>query len=97
MGKKTKNSGEGTKKVKEEEKGTVCLFCYLVEGMNGNVSKDLWMVMSNSTMDKVKDHQSRWFSGEEDRTIIVDKGVSYDGDKRSFTENEFNKEFSIAN
>lgn len=92
MGKKNNNSGKGTKKA-DEEKGTVSLFCYLVEGMDGKVSKDLWLVMSNSTMDKVKAHQSRWFPGEEDRTIIVDKKVVYESEKRSFTEKEFKLEF----
>jgi len=90
MGKNKQNSGE-SKKV--EEKGTVCLFCYLVEGLDGKTSKDLWLVMSNSTMDKVKAHQSQWFSGEEDRTIIVDKGVLYEGNKRAFTEEEFKTAF----
>jgi len=92
MGKKNNNSGEETKKV-EKEKGTVCLFCYLVEGMEGNVSKDLWMVMNNTTMSKAKDHQSRWFPGEEDRTIIIDKGVVYESEKRAFTEEEFKLAF----
>ena len=92
MGKKNKHSGGETKKV-EKEKGTVCLFCYLVEGMEGNVSKDLWMVMNNTTMSKAKEHQSRWFPGEEDRTIIVDKGVVYESEKRSFTEEEFKLAF----
>lgn len=91
MGKKTKNSGE-TKKV-EEGPGTVCLFCYLVEGMKGTPSKDLWLIMSNTTMEKVKAHQKRWFPGEEDRTIILDKGVPYQKEKRFFTEEEFNEEF----
>lgn len=92
MGKNKQNSGE-TKKV-EEEKGTACLFCYLVEGMDGKVSKNLWLVMSNSTMDKVKAHQSRWFPGEEDRTIIVDKGIVYEDNKRTFTETEYKIAFS---
>lgn len=93
MGKNKQNSGGETKKV-EEEKGTACLFCYLVEGMDGKVSKNLWLVMSNSTMDKVKAHQSRWFPGEEDRTIIVDKGIVYEDNKRTFTETEYKIAFS---
>lgn len=93
MGKENTNSEEETKKV-EEEKGTSCLFCYLIEGLDGNVSKDVWMVMNNTTMSKAKAHQERWFPGEEDRTIIVDKGILYDSDKRSFTEEEFKLAFS---
>lgn len=92
MGKKNTNSRESKKG--EEETSTVCLFTYLVEGIEGNVSKDLWMVMNNTTMSKVKAYQSQWFPGEEEnRTIIVDKGVLYEGDKRLFTEEEFKSAF----
>ena len=93
MGTNKQNSGGETKK-REEEQGTVCLFCYLVEGLDGNVSKDVWMVMNNTTMSKAKAHQERWFPGEEDRTIIIDKGVVYESEKRSFTEEEFKLAFS---
>lgn len=95
MGKNNKDSKE-SKKV-EEESNTVCLFCYLVEGMDDHVSKDMWLVMNDTTMTKAKAHQTRWFPGEEYRTIIIDKGVSYDTEKRSFTEAEFKREFKIEN
>ena len=49
--------------------------------------------MSNTTMENVKAHQARWFQVEENRTIIIDKGIPYQGGKRFFTEEEFNKEF----
>ena len=90
MGKPNKNSGE-TKKV-EEETGTAHLFCYLVKGVDGALSKDIWLIMSNTTMENVKAHQARCFQVEENRTIIIDKGIPYQGDKRFFTEEEFNKE-----
>ena len=40
--------------------------------------------MSNTTMEKVKAHQKRWFPGEEDRTIILDKGMPYQKEKKVF-------------
>ena len=84
MGKPQKEGEE------EENMGNYYLFCELLPSKTSEETpKYYWLLLGNTTLEKIKAHQERWFPGEEHRLIDVEVADANIGDKRLFMADEF--------